>query len=303
LEKFAAAFVAFGGLTAVGGFIDLLMRSSEKKRLKGWLTDWWIRFDDVKWRNFGQQEATQALVLLDRWAGARLWSRARWRAVVAVSLASLAAACALFVLLTTLRWFQDGAHLSLVAYHAGTWRDSYLPTWIIVPLFLACPLCFALALSVMRFLAACVRDWIPPGAAGFLSFAALLLLQIAIAIYWTAGILLVGLGVDGLIVMDGGRLREAVGPRPFHRFRRHAVARQVAGHAARRLPRIGQHQPDRTGRDIPDLQGAARRDRQRPAHRLRAAVPRLVPVRSRSSSRWSVACGRASSSQTSRSSR
>ena len=37
----------------------------------GW---WWIRFDDVRWNNFGRKEAEFAVALLDKWFGKRFLS-------------------------------------------------------------------------------------------------------------------------------------------------------------------------------------------------------------------------------------
>jgi len=51
----------------------------QQAKLKACLEDWWLRFDDVKWGNFGRKEADAAVALLDRWAGPRLWSWKRWR--------------------------------------------------------------------------------------------------------------------------------------------------------------------------------------------------------------------------------
>ena len=44
-----------GGCAAIGGLIDLAMYKSEKAKLKAKLKDWWLRFDDVKWSNFGRR--------------------------------------------------------------------------------------------------------------------------------------------------------------------------------------------------------------------------------------------------------
>jgi hypothetical protein len=63
-----------GGLAAVGAAIDFLMRKGEKDRLNDWLIGWWVRFEDVKWTNFGRKDAEFAVGILDRYAGARLWS-------------------------------------------------------------------------------------------------------------------------------------------------------------------------------------------------------------------------------------
>jgi hypothetical protein len=74
MDKWSAALTAIGGLAAVGGLIDLALYRSEKEKLKALLEDWWLRFTDVRWSNFGRVEAELAVQILDRWAGPRLWS-------------------------------------------------------------------------------------------------------------------------------------------------------------------------------------------------------------------------------------
>jgi len=46
-----------GGFAAVGAAIDFLLRKGEKERLNDWLIRWWVRFEDVKWTNFGRKDA------------------------------------------------------------------------------------------------------------------------------------------------------------------------------------------------------------------------------------------------------
>jgi hypothetical protein len=54
------------GFAAIGGLIDFAMYKSEKEKLKARLEDWWLRFDDLKWSNFGRAEAELAVDILDR---------------------------------------------------------------------------------------------------------------------------------------------------------------------------------------------------------------------------------------------
>src|SRR5262249_44578637 len=83
-----AALKAIGGATAIGGLIDLAMYKAEKKKFQDWLETWWLRFTDVKWSNFSRAEAALAVQILDRWAGARLWSWKRWQFATAVAIAA-----------------------------------------------------------------------------------------------------------------------------------------------------------------------------------------------------------------------
>ena len=88
MADWEAALKAIGGATAIGGLIDLGMYKADKEKLKDWLETWWLRFTDVKWSNFGRKEAELAIQILDRWAGARLWSWKRWRFSIVVTLLS-----------------------------------------------------------------------------------------------------------------------------------------------------------------------------------------------------------------------
>jgi hypothetical protein len=65
---------AFGSL---GYCIDFLIGRSGRERAKDFLTEWWIRFDDLHWRNFGKEEALFAASLIERSFGRRSWSLRR----------------------------------------------------------------------------------------------------------------------------------------------------------------------------------------------------------------------------------
>ena len=92
---------------AIGGLIDLDMYKSEKAKLKVKLEDWWLRFNEVKWSNFGRKEAELAVAILDRWAGRRLWSWKRWKFAVLVAGATyVACAIALWAMIYTGVAFQ-----------------------------------------------------------------------------------------------------------------------------------------------------------------------------------------------------
>jgi hypothetical protein len=105
MDNWIAAFKAMGGVTAIGVLIDLAMYRSEKDKLKALLEDWWLRFTDLKWSNFGRAEAELAVQILDRWAGPRLWSLKRWRFSVSVTA---------IVLVLSLLWDQ---HASTMEHH------------------------------------------------------------------------------------------------------------------------------------------------------------------------------------------
>jgi hypothetical protein len=59
---------------SVGAFIDFLIGKAGQARAKDFLLKWWVRFDDVQWRNFGREEGLFAGQLMDKWFGRRVWS-------------------------------------------------------------------------------------------------------------------------------------------------------------------------------------------------------------------------------------
>ena len=63
--------IAVGGL---GAFIDFLIGKTGQEKAKDFLLKWWLRFDDVRWNNFGREEGFFAARLMDRWLGRRLFS-------------------------------------------------------------------------------------------------------------------------------------------------------------------------------------------------------------------------------------
>src|SRR5258708_3604158 len=86
MDKYISAVSAIGGVAGVGGVVDFFIIRREQEQLRDWMTNWWVRFEDVKWSNFGRKESEQAIAMLDRLAGARLWSVKRWKFVGTTSL-------------------------------------------------------------------------------------------------------------------------------------------------------------------------------------------------------------------------
>lgn len=193
MDKWLAAASALGGLAAIGGLIDLAMYKAEKDRLKARLEDWWLRFTDVKWSNFGRREAELAVGIIDRWAGPRLWSWKRWRFAAWVSLA-IALLTGIWV---GLRVLWSGADLDWSSeLDTALVRLGY--GLFVLTIFVA----FALSLSVTRYVAVLVAPVATTRIRSVLSFAVLLVVHVLLLAYWSVFIY----GIQGvllLVVMRG----------------------------------------------------------------------------------------------------
>jgi hypothetical protein len=66
--------VAIGGL---GAFIDFLIGKAGQEKAKDFLLKWWVRFDDVHWKNFGREEGLVTGRFLEEWLGQRTWGARR----------------------------------------------------------------------------------------------------------------------------------------------------------------------------------------------------------------------------------
>src|SRR6516165_11226338 len=61
----------------LGGLIDFLIGNAGQAKAKDFLLKWWVRFDDVRWRNFGREEGLFAGRLIEKWFGRRMCSLRR----------------------------------------------------------------------------------------------------------------------------------------------------------------------------------------------------------------------------------
>lgn len=179
MDKYAAALAAFGGLTAIGRLLDLLLYR-DRKRIENWMIAWWVRFEDVRWSNFGREEAEQAIAILDRIAGSRLWTHQRARAVLSLSL---------FLAVLAVVWLA-GASLALPPAESRLplQRPGYWHLWpvlhLALPIMLASMAMLALSISVTRWLGRLVVLCRPQGLAGAILFLALLITQCLMLLYW-----------------------------------------------------------------------------------------------------------------------
>jgi hypothetical protein len=85
--------VIIGGL---GAFIDFLIGKTGQAKAKDFLITWWVRFDDVRWKNFGREEGLFAGRFIEKWFGRRIWSVRR-----------IVATLGLFVLFLLIGWLRE----------------------------------------------------------------------------------------------------------------------------------------------------------------------------------------------------
>jgi hypothetical protein len=43
-------------IDGLGAFVDFLIGKTGQQKAKDFLLEWWVRFDDVRWTNFGREE-------------------------------------------------------------------------------------------------------------------------------------------------------------------------------------------------------------------------------------------------------
>jgi hypothetical protein len=91
LKNFLWPIILVGGL---GGLIDFLIGKAGQEKAKDLLLKWWVRFDDVHWRNFGREEGIFAGQLIEQWFGRKTWSYRR-----------LAAAFLIYIVFSIIHYF------------------------------------------------------------------------------------------------------------------------------------------------------------------------------------------------------
>jgi hypothetical protein len=189
MDRYIAALSAIGGLAAVGGFIDFMISRREQERLRDWMTNWWVRFEDVKWSNFGRKESEQALAMLDRLAGARLWSIKRWKFVGITSL-GLMLLVAIVLVIGLATPFAESPDTPVRSFFDAANNYWQVTDFNIASVLIAVATCMALGLSIsmFRLLAWIVVLLSPSGLIGFLFFAVLLLLQLILLLYWSSAV-------------------------------------------------------------------------------------------------------------------
>jgi hypothetical protein len=80
----ALTIIAVCGLVG-GALIDFYIGKPGQRRVRDRLETWWLRLSDVRWGNFGREEALFAVEVMDRLFGRRLFSFRRMLVVVLTS--------------------------------------------------------------------------------------------------------------------------------------------------------------------------------------------------------------------------
>jgi hypothetical protein len=173
----ATAFVGCFGF--FGAIVDLAIRKPERTRIHDWLTHWWIKFDNMNLKRFGQTEAQLVVDFIDTHADSRLWSMKRWRFVGKVSLWC----AALSVLLTLVRMpFRQILEPTSPMQSDGAFLIEVSSVVILVA-------GFGASISVTRFIARLMARLCTGPVITVVAFLALLILHIALLLVWTEGLL------------------------------------------------------------------------------------------------------------------
>ncbi|MDP2376424.1 hypothetical protein [Reyranella sp.] len=198
---------------ALGGVIDLCLRRQEKERLTDWMTDWWFRFESIKWNNFGRSETLQAIAILDRYAGDRLLSKKRWQFVLVVGL--IAYLLAVFWTGARAFWVEavesasvsPAQFLQMSTFQAGLhaiWREhAQLLALHMWPAFVAGFLALAFSISFTRVIAAVVWQYSLSVPKTIVAFVALLLSHVFLVPY------VMGTFVAGAMLIAQGKLNDS----------------------------------------------------------------------------------------------
>ena len=80
-------FWAMAALATAGAFLDFLIGKRGVERFHDALETWWIKLNDVRWRNFGRKEAEMVVAYIDRRTGT-FFSSQRWRLIIWILVAA-----------------------------------------------------------------------------------------------------------------------------------------------------------------------------------------------------------------------
>lgn len=91
-SEFLWILATFSGL---GAAVDFLIGPNKRTKVRDFMETWWIKFDDVDWKDLGQREVEFAVSIIDRWCGRSLFTLRRFLFVTIFCFA--ASACSVIV--------------------------------------------------------------------------------------------------------------------------------------------------------------------------------------------------------------
>jgi hypothetical protein len=180
MDKWLEALAALGGFAAIGGLIDLAMYKTEKAKLKAKLEDWWLRFNEVNWSNFGRKEAELSIQILDRVAGPKLGGKRLWFCTKVTIVVWVCTSLWVFLRFALLNPLRDDEELTQAFKYSIT-----SPLGVYPVVFIA----FAASLSVTRYLASMVVRFSRGPIFNATAFAILLASHVLLLVYWSGFVL------------------------------------------------------------------------------------------------------------------
>jgi hypothetical protein len=140
--------VLVGGL---GALIDFLLGKSGQDKARDCLLKWWMRFDDVRWNNFGREEGLFAARTIEKWCGKYIWSLRR---LLMLFIACLINIPIYFLVLPYISEFYGYASVKLLS--PFTLITCYLCDknfYFVIIVLMTCFFGFSLSVSVTKFMA------------------------------------------------------------------------------------------------------------------------------------------------------
>jgi hypothetical protein len=171
LKNFLWPIVAIGGL---GALIDFLIGKAGQEKAKDFLLRWWVRFDDVRWNNFGREEGLFSGQLIEKWFGRRMWTTRR-----------IAIAFSIFVLLILIEYFRLALSLSLL-FHRSFCIFCHAKLYVAATALIASFVGFCISVSFTIVIAFRAADLCGMGKLKNLGvFIAMLVVNYLLFVYWS----------------------------------------------------------------------------------------------------------------------
>jgi hypothetical protein len=181
VPDFLWPIILFG---SCGGFIDFLIGKTGQEGCRNWLLKWWVKFDDIRWNNFGRKEGMFAARLISRLFGERIWSRRR-----------IGSGVLLMMIVLSLVIFRLGVFakpdtvlgVGSSGQPAIRWCDycGYNNPATIIPALIASLISFCLSVSFTKVITIRMADLCGSGQLrNFIVFACLLIINYLMLVFW-----------------------------------------------------------------------------------------------------------------------